>query len=49
MMNILPSPMRPVRAIEEMVCTTSSTRVSSTHNEISTFGKNAVAYSLSPY
>ena len=42
--KILPSPIRPVRAISVMRLRISSTRISSTHKVISTLGRNAVAY-----
>ena len=42
---ILPSPMRPVRAISTIFRTISSTRVSSTQRQSSTLGRKARAYS----
>ena len=45
--KILPSPIRPVRAASTILRITSSARASSTHAVISTFGRNAWAYSLS--
>ena len=44
--KIFPSPMRPVRAASTILRITSSARASSTHAVISTFGRNAWAYSL---
>ena len=41
--KILPSPMRPVRAAVVIARTASSTRSSSTHSWISTFGRKASA------
>ena len=49
MTKILPSPMRPVRAISTITRTTSSTRRSSTQSVISTLGKKAREYSLPRY
>jgi len=46
--KILPSPIRPVRATATIRATTSSTRASSTHSWISTLGRKASEYSLSP-
>ena len=45
--KILPSPMRPVRAISTILRVTSSARVSSTQSVISTLGRNVCEYSES--